>query len=104
MLLLYASWLLVVKLVSFAIVRCQHSASDQSHGQAARLWPGHRCWPTSWVGTTSGTASYGVVRSDVVGGCGLVADFAVSLSMDDWHVIFDVGNVGGQRQKIDVVY
>ena len=79
--------------VSFAVVRCQCSARDQSHGQAMRLWPGRRCWPVSRVGTTGGTAPYGVVRSDAVGGCGLVADFVMRLCTDVWRLIFDEGNV-----------
>ena len=55
----------------------------------------------SWVGMTGGTASCGVVRSDAVGGCGLVADFAMRLSMDVWHVIFDVGNVKGCAPELE---
>ena len=37
----------------------------------------------------------GVVRSDVVGGCGLAADFAMRLCMDVGRLIFDESNVKG---------
>ena len=85
MLLLYAP-AFVASLASFVVVHCQHSARDESHRQVAQLWPGRRCWPMPRVGVTDGTASSGVVRSDAIGGCGLVADFAMRLYTDVWHV------------------
>jgi hypothetical protein len=40
-------------------------------------------------------APFGVVKSDVVGGCGLAADFALMLCTDVCCMIFDEVNVKG---------
>jgi hypothetical protein len=53
------------------------------------------------VGATGGTASCGVVRSDDIGRCGLMADFAMRLSMNVWHVIFDEDNVKGYAPALE---
>jgi hypothetical protein len=87
MLLLYAPDF-VASLAAFAVMRCQRSARDQSHGQAAWLWPRRRCWAVSMVGANSGMVPCGAVRSVVVAWCALVADFTMKLCTDVWHMIF----------------
>ena len=100
LLLLYAL-AFIASQVSYAVVRYQRSARDESHGQAARLWLGLCCWPTSRVGATGGTASYGVVRFDAVGGCGQVAEFAIRLCTNVGHTIFDDNKVKGYAPTLE---
>jgi hypothetical protein len=78
---------IVISLTSF--VRCQRSARDQAIGRSCG------CGRGAVVGLRQGCAPCGVVRSDVVDGCGLAADFAMKLCTDVGRLIFDEGNVKG---------
>jgi hypothetical protein len=68
---------------------------SKSYGQAAWLWPRRRCWAVSIVGANSGMVPCDAVRSVVVAWCALVADYAMKLCTDVWHMIFDDSNVKG---------